>query len=35
MTPELALLLFGLTFVAEAALWLYRAIRPSAGPVFA
>ena len=35
MGRALALLLYGLTFVAEGLLWLYRQLRPSAGPVFA
>lgn len=35
MTPELALFLYGLTFVVEFGVWLYRVIRPSAGTIFA
>ena len=35
MTPEMALFLFGLTYVAEALLWLARKLRPNLGPVFA
>lgn len=35
MSPDLALALLALTFVAEGLLWLYRKLRPNAGPVFA
>lgn len=35
MTPEVALALLGITYLAEWALWLYRKLKPTAGPVFA
>ncbi len=35
MTPELALFLYGLTFLAEGLLWLWHRLRPNHGPVFA
>lgn len=35
MTPEIALFLLGLTYVAEWALRVYHWLRPNAGPVFA
>lgn len=34
MTPELALFLVGVTYVAEWLYRLYRLVRPNAGPVF-
>lgn len=35
MSPDLAIALLALTYVAEALLWLYHKVRPNAGPVFA
>ena len=35
MSPNIAILLFGLTFVAEGLLWLWHKLSPNSGPLFA